>query len=325
MDAMEYLTGRKIKMHEVYTSEISLSFCAAAGSWGDELPESLLSINRIAAEIGFPYEIILVSQPGDSVFRDNLRATADRLDNFYVLKQQSGTRGEAFRLGFEASTNKFFIPFDAELVYDIRYADLIHSFLMKREKKLFLTELPVIHRDLITDVGGYRDLAHSHDIDLYSRIAMMYGVVAYPAMFNKVPLVSPPPSTDRLIKSRNGEATLRQIRDHIIACNYNVDDLLALYAGEENRANFSRKILLSLLFYASKASRIKPYRFDRNNFLILMENIFESLVLKDFARYGMEETKANMILTREEINYLKNRSRLYRDVIYSINQYVVEL
>ena len=56
-----------------------------------------------------------------------------------------------------------------------------------------------------------------------------------------------------------------------------------------------------------------------------MENIFESLVLKDFARYGMEEIKANMILTREEINYLKNRSRVYRDVIYSINQYVVEL
>ena len=248
MDAMEYLTGRRIKMHEVYTAEISLSFCAPARMQGTGLKESLLSINRIASEIGFPYEIIIVAQPGDSTIRENLREIAGKLDNFYVLKQQSGSYGEALRLGYEGSTNRFFIPFNSSLVYDIRYADLIHSFLMKREKKLFLTELPVIHRDLIADAGGYRDLAHSHDIDLYSRIAMMYGVVAYPAMFNKVPLVSPPPSTENLMTpAKKGDSSLRQLRDHIIACNYGIDDLVALYAGDEVTGSFSRKILLSLL------------------------------------------------------------------------------
>lgn len=325
MDAMEYLTGRRIKMHEVYTSEISISFCALAVSPSELLSKSLKSIQVIATEIGFPYEIIVVAPPGNRQLSDSLRDTSRNMRNFYVLKGNIRSRGEGLRIAYESSSNKFFIPFNSDMVYDIRYADLIHSFLLKREKKLFLSELPAIHRDLIKDVGGYRDLAHGHDIDLYSRIAMMYGIVAYPAMFNKIPLVSPPPTGWNLTSAgARNFSLMRLLRDHIIACNYDVDDLIALYSDGRGK-NFSKRIYFSLLYMVSKISRIKPYKFDRNNYLILMENIFESLVLKDFTRYGLEDIKANMMLTREEINYLKNRSRLYRDVIYSINQYVIEV
>lgn len=326
MDAVEYLTGRRLKMHEVYTSEISISFCASARIPGKSLLDSLRSINIIANETGFPYEIILVSPPGNKQIRDSLKSILSDLDNFYILKQNTSSNGHAMRMGFESSSNRFFIPFNADLVYDIRYADLIHSFLMKREKKLFLSELPVIHRDLITDVGGYRDLSHGHDIDLYSRIAMMYGVVAYPAMFNRIPLVSPPPSEDTLAGTYGrGHSSIRMLMDHIIACNYDVDDLMVLYTEGRGQERLTMRIYFSILYAISRISRVKPYRFDRNNYLILMENVFESLVLKDFARYGMEDVKANMMLTKEEINYLKARSRLYRDVIYSINQYVIEV
>lgn len=324
MDAVEYLTGHKVKMHEVYTAEISISFCGTARSWNENLLKSLESISLIAGEIGFPYEIILVTNPGDRKIKETLQRNSGNISNFYVLKQLTRNHGEAVRMGFESSTNRFFIPFDTSLVYDVRYSDIIHSFLMKRERKLFLTELPVIHRDLINDVGGYRDLAYSYDIDLYSRIAMMYGVVAFPAMFNRVPMISPPPSNENPA-GKNTASPLRQMRDHIIACNYSVDDLMALYSANSSQPGVGKKILFSLLHLASRMSRIKPFRFDRNNYLVLMENVFESLVLKDFARYGLDETKANMLLSSEEIHYLRNRSRLYKDVIYSINKYVVEL
>lgn len=324
MDAVEYLTGQRVKMHEVYTAEISISFCGPARPLTEKLMKSLESISLIATEIGFPFEIILVADPGDRELWETLQKNQGRFGNFYVLKQGTRNYGEAVRVGFEASSNKFFIPFDTSLVYDVRYADIIHSFLMKREKKLFLTELPVIHRDLINDVGGYRDLAYSHDIDLYSRIAMMYGVVAFPAMFNRIPIISPPPRNEGGLGNEE-RPTLKKMRDHIIACNYDVDDLMALYESTGKGGRLRKKILFSILFLVSRISRIKPFRFDRNNYLVLMENIFESLVLKDFARYGLEETEANMVLSSEEVNYLRNRSRLYKDVIYSINKYVVEL
>lgn len=324
MDAVEYLTGQRVKMHEVYTAEISISFCGPARSRNEKIVESLESISMIATEIGFPFEIILVADPGNRELWESLQKNSGRFDNFYVLKQHTRNYGEAVRVGFESSSNRFFIPFDTSLVYDVRYADIIHSFLMKREKKLFLTELPVIHRDLINDVGGYRDLAYSHDIDLYSRIAMMYGIVAFPAMFNRVPIVSPPPHNTGGLG--NGEKpSLKKMRDHIIACNYDIDDLMALYESGSRSRRIRKKVIFSLLYLVSRISRIKPFRFDRNNYLILMENIFESLVLKDFARYGLENMQANMVLSSEEVNYLRKRSRLYKDVIYSINKYVVEL
>lgn len=326
MDAMEYLSGRSIKLHEVYTSEISLSFCASAYEANDNLSASVESIATIAAEIGYPYEIILVSSPGNSYIRALAHGDSMVIENFYHVKQRVRNNGHAMRVGYESSKGRFFIPFDAGTTYDIRYSDLIHSFIERREKKLFLSELPVIHRDLISESGGYRDLFHGHDIDLYSRIALMHGVIAYPALFNRVPLVSTPPTYGELYTSDPGNKnSLRKIMDHIIACNYDFEDIRALYPRSKRLGSIPGTLVLFLLFAASKLSRIKPYKFDRNNYLVLMENVFESLVLKDFERYGVNDIKANMLLTSEEIRYLKDRCRIYNKALYSINQYVIEV
>lgn len=326
MDAMGYLAERSLKMHEVYTSDISLSFCASAYNAGKDVIESIESISTIASELGYPYEIIVVSPHGNRSIRDLTGRVGRNIDNFYHVRQDIRNSGQAMRIGFEASRYRFFIPFSSGTIYDIRYADLIHSFITKREKKLFLSELPVIHRDLVSEAGGYRDLSHGHDIDLYSRIALMYGVIAYPALFNRIPLVSPPPAWGARDGGSDGrKSSLGNLIDHIIACNYEIEDLITLYSGSRSFGRSHSRVTLSLLYAASRLRRLKPFRFDRNNYLILMENIFESLVLKDFARYGVEDIKANMLLTHEEIRYLRERSRLYRDAVYSISQYVMEI
>lgn len=325
MDAIEFLTSRT-KLHEVYTSEISLSFCSSADHSGPKLTESLRSISTIASEIGFPYEIILVSSPGNTETRRVLSDISGTIGNLYIVKQRPRNRGNAYRLGYESSKGKYLVPFRSDVVYDIRYSDLIHTFLTKREKKLFLSELPVIHRDLVSEAGGYRDLSHGYDIDLFSRIAMMYGVVAYPALFNRIPLVSPPPFSDGDYGSaRNDPSDHAKMRDHVISCNFDHNDLMKLYHGSDESISHFKSLYFRLIGAYAKVSRIKPFRFDRNNYLILMENLFESLVLRDFARYGMPDVKANMLLTREEISYLKSQSKVYRDVNYSISQYVLEV
>lgn len=325
MDAMEYLTGNRLKMHEVYTSDISLSFCTVDNGGNNTIGNSLQSIHTIASEIGFPYEIIFVTSQSGEILGKRSSGFYGNMENLYFVRQKTGSLGQAMKVGFDSSTNKYFVPFRPDVVYDVKYADLIHSFLMRREKKLFLSELPVIHRDLIKDAGGYRNLSYGFDIDLYSRIAMVYGVVACPAMFNNIPLISPPPgSPSNEVQTGGRRTVLRRLRDHIIACNYSLEDLLALYGEDGESPGLSRRIILSVLYALSRTAKVKPFRFDRNNYLILMENVFESLILKDFARYGMDEFKANMILSREEIRYLKSMSRVYRDVIFSMNQYVVE-
>lgn len=325
MDAIEFLSSRT-KMHEVYTTEISLSFCSYVDGKGQNLKESLVSISTIASEIGFPFEIIIVSTPGNDHLTRQLAQINEKIENLYIVKERPENYGNALRIGYDSSKGKYFVPFDLQTAYDIRYSDLIHTFLVKREKKLFLSELPVIHRDLISEVGGYRDLSDGFDIDLYSRIAMMYGLVAYPALFNRVPLVSPPPSSENhRSSSGRGMAKYRRQRDHAIACNYEFSDLAKIYSPGRDKKSLIVRGYLALLYAGIKVSRIKPYKFDRNNFLILMESIFESLVLRDFARYGINDIKANMILTKEEIEYLKSESKVYRDVIYSISQYVLEV
>ncbi len=321
MDALEYLTGKRVKLHEVYASETSLSFCTISQSSQEGLRESLDSIASIAEELGFPYEIIVVV-PKSSPHSGEYGRGRHNSGKLYLVRENTRSHGEALRIAFESSSCKYFIPFNSSISYDIRYADLMHSFLMKKEKKLFLSELPVIHRDLVKDAGGYRDLNYGYDIDLYSRIAMLYGIVAYPALFNTIPIVSPPPSRRDSASSEGKEA--RNITDHIIACNYDLGDTLALYCGESGSRKPGKTIFYSLLYAFSRLSKVKPYRFDRNNYLVLMENVFESLILRDYARYGMEDIKANMMLTSGEVKYLKNRSKLYRDVLFSMSQYVVE-
>ena len=56
------------------------------------------------------------------------------------------------------------VMFDPEKEYDISFADLLYSFVRRREKRMLFSDIVIMPWDIIHDVGGWNDLNISEDI-----------------------------------------------------------------------------------------------------------------------------------------------------------------
>ena len=305
------------------TVERGTSFSFVSSDIGDAptLEESVNSIDRIGNEIGLKFEIIIPVNKERKEVEDVLKKLSETLDNFTILRVQSRSRGYRMKAAFKSSSGKFIVPFSSRDVYDIGVSDLIHSFTELGEKRMLFSSLTVIPREIISEVGSWRALYCCEDIDLYSRIAVMYGVIAYPtSLFGSGPMKCVP---------GNGHGEKRKLinryriqRDSIIGCNYNISDLMAMY---RNRSLISRALLFFsvLVSYAgSRFSRIKPFRFDRNNYLVFMESVFESLVIQDYKRIDSFTADIALDISEVESNYLMKKSRLFNEVYGSLSSFL---
>lgn len=315
------LSLRTVELKKTQGSGTAFSFISSDIADAESLEKSINSIDKIGNEIGHRFEIILPVNKESKEVEEVLRRLSETLDNFSILRVQSKSRGYRMKAAFKSSSGKFIIPFSAAMAYDIGIADLIHSFTSLGEKRMLYSSLIIIPREIISEVGSWRGLHCCEDIDLYSRIAVMYGVIAYPTSFYKS---GPMKCVPRLERKEMGSLLnkYRIQRDAIIGCNYNITDLMALY---RNRSILSRAVLFfsAIVSYAgSKFSKIKPYKFDRNNYLVFMESVFESLVIQDYKRIDSSAADIALNLSEVESNYLLKKSRLFNEVYGTLSSFI---
>ncbi len=114
------------------------------------------------------------------------------------------------------------------------------------------------------------------------------------------------------------------IRDLIIGCNYSFKDILALNGYPFHKIGKRRFFLLLASQISAKLSREKKESYRRNNYLVFMETMFESLVLGEYKKFETFGKDVKISLTSMEKSYLFRKSDLWKKVNRSLRQFIIE-
>lgn len=318
MDALEPLLQRDVGILKPTDYNYVISFVGAALEINSEFIESIESINRIGEELGRDFEVVVAHIPVPEEKQEKVRELRKKYHNLVLIESQLESIGEGKKTAFEYGSGKFVVPFDTHINYPIRYSDVLHDFLKFKLKRLYYSELSLVSREIVTEVGGWRNLSSGEDIDLYSRISINYGVFACPTG-----LLQGDDSTFREILSirafpKNMEDSANSsyhiLKDLIISCNHSFSDLreIARILREEEGKSFFRLFFLS--FLASRISKVKPVSYNRNNYVIFMESVLESLILREFLKMPDVSETVKWHIDRTHHRFLKYKSKLFREM-----------
>jgi len=323
MDTLESLLTKKFDVVNRLGNGMAISFCSWIEDLSDIHEDSIRSIDNIGKEIGFSYEIIVsggVRHVSEGEERHHLMRMFPELSEV-ILDRKIAGYGK--NVAFENSAGKFIIMFDAQTVYNLDLADMIHSFILSGIKKMVFSPLAIIPRMIINEVGRWRELTDGEDIDLYTRVALSYGILAFPFSGSgkgKGTFTLPSPDYVK-IEGHNLRERIIQLRDLIIGCNYSMGDLISFMNSGGKKLVLKNAVLYSSAYILSRISAIKPYRFDRNNYLVVLESLLESLVLKEYTRIDTTDMPIRFRMSVKQISYLKEKSKLYSNIKDSIVEY----
>ncbi|MEM0139212.1 MAG: hypothetical protein QXZ44_01160 [Ferroplasma sp.] len=276
-----------------YENSIKLSFCAVIMEYRPDILRNIEKIRDIAEDTGLSYELVISTRKKIDYSDDHIIFI---YDNFH-------TYGQGKQLAYSSTTGNYLIFFNIAKNYPDNLPDIIHGIIAKREKRAFIFDPLIISRELINKAGGWKYLSEYEDIDLLARIAKSGGVVALPSK-----------NYDSINYRNQGNKSIKNRiiaqRDAIIACNYKLSDIMLIK---------KEGVFISLISYiASKFTGPKRYRGGQNNYIIIMEIIIESILLKDYENYFPDLASTKLELSQSEINYLAKKSYLWQKVNKSL-------
>ncbi|MHB8360732.1 MAG: glycosyltransferase family 2 protein [Thermoplasmataceae archaeon] len=323
------VSHKTYELRKISKKELFLTFLTVFEGRDQYIEDSILSINRIAQEVGEPFEIVVINTTKFPIHSDSIAGINDIVENFRICDRPGMSRGLAKNLTFLELRGSHIIMFDSEMEYGIEYADLIFSYLRFREKRVLFSELSIIPREMIEEAGAWRNLKVSEDIDLYARISMNGPITHYPTkimknrrdglIFHNLDLEKKPGFSRLSWKKKTS-----LIRDLILGCNYSLKDIMALNGYPFQKIGKKRFLLLLSGYIHARFSRERGDGDRRNNYLVFMETMFESIVLSEYKKFESFGKDIRIRLTRTEKSYLYRRSELWKKVNRSLRSFLVE-
>lgn len=305
-----------------------LSFCATNLNTADKLAASIASVDALGNLIGRPYEIVVADGPSTDGATEKLAALAKTIPRFRHVRHAERNRGFGRRLAFEQSSGDIIVPFDTSIVYDPTLAELLRRYLNLGTGKMLFSEIVALPRSAILDAGSWRDLIGGEDIDLYARVVLRAGLIAYP-------LALPTSQSERLSSYQrqmryiraSRMARLRRIyavqRDQKIGLNATVHDLLLFNGRKPLLRRAALAVFFALTTIGGRFRGIPPVRLPGgNNYLIVRGAILRSLVAREFDAVGWPDHPARLLLTEDEIFYLSHASEESRRLLEAARPYV---
>ena len=294
-----------------------VSFCATNLNTGDRLPAALESIRGLGAAVARPFEVVVADGPSEDGARAFLEQAARSDPRVRLIAHPFRNRGRGRRLAFEASRGTTIVPFDTSLAYAPRYGELLRRYLALPTDAMLFSEVCALRRTTVVSVGGWRDLVGGEDLDLYARIIERFGVVAYPtaARESQSERLS---SYDRQMRYVRGSRWRRARRiyevqrDQIIGANYRVRDLMDFNRRKPAVRRGAYRLFFTAAAIGARLSPLRPFAFDRNNYLILREETFRSMLEGRHAALGWTEPGPKLVLSEDEVDYLDRDSALWK-------------
>jgi glycosyltransferase involved in cell wall biosynthesis len=304
-----------------------ISFCATNLNTVRRLEATLRSVAAVAQGIGRSYEVVVAEGPSDDGASELLADWSRRDPTNRVVRHSQRSRGFGRRLAFEASRGSWIVPFDTSVEYPIESADLLRNYLTRRPHRMLFSELCALPRDLVVEVGGWRDLVGGEDIDLYARVIVRSDVVAYP-LGSRRPHEDALGSYARQMRYYEGSPAARWRRmfvvqrDQIIGANYRVRDLMTFNRAKPWWIRVPMWGFFSAAYLASRWQPVRPFEGPVNNYLIFREALFRSLARGDFEAIRVDDRVPRLLLTPDEIRYLQVASPAYRELRETIAPYL---
>ncbi len=295
-----------------------VSFCATNLNTGDRIAASIDSILELGAAIDRPFEVVVADGPSTDGARATLEVRARDDPRIRLVTHAERNRGYGRRRAFEASQGTVIVPFDTSIAYDARYGGLLAAYVHAGGSAMLFSEICALRRATIEAVGGWRDLVGGEDVDLYARVIERFGLVAWPTDW-AASQSKAMGSYARQMRYVSGArvARWRRIlavqRDQIVGANYTVADLMAFNAAKPWGRRFVYRLFFTLAATRARTSPLRPYRFPRNNYLILREETLRSMLEGRERALGWSGPAPRLLLTEDEVGYLARRSRLWAE------------
>lgn len=318
LDFLEPLLQRDMDILKPTDYNYTISFIGTALTLDDLTISSIRSINVIGEELGRDFEIVVSYRPVAAEAQIKLRNLRKECPNLVFLESSFESHGSGKNISFNYSSGKFIVPFNTRMVYPTVYADVLHNFLKFKLKRLYYSELPLVGRTLISDVGGWRNLSSGEDIDLFSRLSINYGVFACPTnflqgddRFHRELLTIRDFPTDADGDFNN---SYQLLRDLIISCNHTYSDIRAISKFTRDVEGTNLSTLTFLAYIGSRFHRVKPVSYNRNNYVIFMEAVLESLILREYLKMADVSDHMSWKIDRTHIRFLAARSKMFREM-----------
>lgn len=307
---------QQLKYYELKKNQktlVSLSFICLFKGKETLLEDSLNSIIEIAEESGIDYEIVIVNTtliPINSVSTEGVRTEKPlKIADFGYFKS-----GEAKNEALKKTTGTHIVLFDPEKVYDINFSDVLFNFISQREKRMLFSEFVVIPKEILNEVNGWSNLSVSEDIELFSRISEQYNILFYITEGQRSLERFLTYKPMKLFNSKEFKWPARgrknnMIADLFIGCRYGLMDVYLLTDKKEGKLKFRNKISLFASYLSIKFTKRKKYR--KSNFTVLMEAMFESVILQEYEKIKIDRFPLNITLGETEIRYLMAKSDIF--------------
>jgi glycosyltransferase involved in cell wall biosynthesis len=293
-----------------------VSFCATNLNTSERLVGAIDSVERLGEAIGRPFEIVVADGPSTDGAREVLARRALEDPHFRLVTHEQRSRGHGRRLAFEASLGRIIVPFDTSIAYASDYGPMLGAYVRVATDQMLFSEICALTRHSIESVGGWRDLVGGEDVDLYARVIQRFGLIAYPTAL--------PASQSRTLGAFERQmryvtggrvARFRRIlavqRDQIIGSNYRIADLMAFNAKKPLRRRVVYRAFFTLAWIRSRFRDLKPFVFDRSNFLLIREETLRSMLEGREKVLGWPGPPVRLLLTDDEVTFLERRSALW--------------
>ncbi len=294
-------TSNIAKMELLTDHSTNVSFCTAIFDFNSDFDKNMNNIIQIAEDIGLNYEIIVSCR----------KPMEHKNKKIKFIQANFNSYGHGKQIASSMSSGKYIIIFNPNIEYNIEIADIIYKFIKENEKKCLVASFTIINRDLLTQSNGWRNLKEYEDIDLFARIAKINGFIVYPSEFYDI-------LNYREYGTKNNFGqfleNIRGKRDTIISCNFKLKDALRLIRGSY--------LAILLAGFLARFSMNKPYKYSKNNYIIIIESIIESLILEDYKFYNDNKIVPKFMLSRKEIEYLTEKSELWNKVNHSLKEII---
>jgi hypothetical protein len=294
-----------------------LSFCATNLNTRDRLEPSLSSIAALGGAVEGSYEIVVAEGPSDDGATEWLAAESGRNPRLHVVRHSARNRGYGRRRAFEASHGRWIVPFDTSLLYGVEYGRILARFAGFGSSKMLFSEICALPRATVEAAGGWRDLVGGEDVDLYARVISQFGVLAYPTGAPTSQSATLDSYSRQMRYVRGGRfARVRRMyavqRDQMIASHATIGDLMAFNRMKPLRARLARRAFFTLAAVGAGLSAIRPVDLGTNNYLLVREGLFASLLAGDWKPLAPGGPPPRLPLTDDEFAFLEARSHFYR-------------
>ncbi len=312
---------QQIKTYELRRANkfnVSLHFICLFNGKDTLLEDSLRSIVDIAEETGLTFYITILNNSHFPITEAAMDGVMHRLKEIRVIQNSRISRGALKNLAFQQNKTDYVVMFDPEKEYDIAFSDLLYSFVRRKEKRMLFSDIVVMPRDILEELGGWNDLSLSEDINLFARISTSYGILFYPtegrASMNRFLTYKPKQLHSRPeYKNVNRSRKVSMTRDLIVGCNYGFKDLFLFNSGS-GEMKFSDRLISISAFLYSRMKNPKVGKVYKNSYVIFMESMFESVILKEYKRFDSFNKPLRISITEDENKYLMEKSDIWKKV-----------